>query len=84
MRKTDATIRARIESNRDQVPVELWSRAPMMNGEPIPRIARTWILLNPMKFGNDDQAIAKQRAEFEGRGFRLEKTVSEVKEGGQA
>ena len=74
MRKTEAGVRARIESNRDQVPVELWSRAPMRNGEPIPRIARTWTLLNPKASEEDPQ---KRRDELEGRGFRFERTVIE-------
>jgi hypothetical protein len=73
MRKTDAGVRARIESNRDKVPVELWSRAPQRNGIPIPRIARTWVLLNPTR-DNDKDVPARQR-ELEDRGFRLEHVV---------
>lgn len=75
MRKTEAGVRARIESNRDQVPVELWSRAPQRNGIPIPRIARTWTLLNTKE--NTDQEVQKRRDELEGRGFRFERTVIE-------
>jgi len=76
MRKTEAGVRARIESNRDQVPVELWSRAPRHNGIQIPRIARTWVLLNPKK-ENDQDVPARQR-ELEERGFRFERTVDLV------
>ena len=75
MRKTEAGVRARIESNRDQVPVELWSRAPVApNGQPIPRIARTWVLVNTK---DEDQEVQKRRDELDGRGFRFERTVIE-------
>ena len=73
MRKTDAGVRASIESNRDKVPVELWSRAPQRNGIPIPRIARTWVLLNPTR-ENEKDVPARQR-ELEERCFRLERVV---------
>ena len=80
MRKTDAGVRARIESNRGGgSPVELWSRAPVQNGIPIPRIARTWVLLNPNE--DDDAQVQKRRDELDGRGFRFERTVIE---GGRA
>ncbi len=73
MRKTEAAVRARIESHHDQVTVELWSRAPIRNGIEIPRIARTWTLLNPKD--NTDQEVLDRQRELEGRGFRLERTV---------
>jgi hypothetical protein len=76
MRKTEAGTRARIESNRDQVPVELWSRAPMTNGIEIPRVARTWTILNPT--GNTDQEVLDRQRELIERRFRLERTVDLV------
>ncbi len=76
MRKTEAGVRARIESNiAGGAPIELWSRAPVANGIPIPRIARTWVLLNPKE--DTDQEVQKRRDEFEARGFRFERTVIE-------
>jgi len=75
MRKTQAGVRARIESNRDQVPVELWSRAPIQNGIEIPRIARSWTLLNPK--GMSDQEVLDAQRELEERRFRFERTVNE-------
>lgn len=76
MRKTEAGVRARIESNRDKVPVQLWSRAPAHNGIEIPRIARTWVLLNPT--GKTDQEVLDAQRELEGRRFRFERTVDET------
>ena len=76
MRKTEAGVRARIESNRDQVPVELWSRAPRHNGIQIPRIARTWVLLNPKE--NTEEEVSTRQRELEERGFRFERTVDLV------
>ncbi len=75
MRKTEAGVRARIESHRDQVPVELWSRAPRRSGIEIPRIARTWTLLNPI--GDTDQEVLDRQRELTERGFRFERTVTE-------
>lgn len=73
MRKTEAGVRARIESNRDKVPVQLWSRAPAHNGIEIPRIARTWVLLNPT--GKTDQEVLDAERELQGRRFRFERSV---------
>ena len=73
MRKTEATVRARMESNREKVPVELWSRAPIRNGIEIPRIARTWVLLNHKD--KDDQGVLDAQRELDERGFRHERTV---------
>ena len=79
MRKTEATIHARIESHHYKVPVELWSRGAIREGIEIPRIARTWVLLNPNE--DDDAQVQKRRDELDGRGFRFERTVIE---GGRA
>ncbi len=73
MRKTEATVHARIESNRENVPVELWSRAPSSNGIEIPRIARNWVRLS-YKDKTDQEVLDAQR-ELEERGFRYETTV---------
>ncbi len=73
MRKTEATTHARIQSNRDKVPVELWSRAPIRDGIIIPRVARTWVILNPTD--NTDQEVLNRQRELSDRGFRLERTV---------
>lgn len=73
MRKTEATIHARIESHRDKAPVELWSRAPNRNGIEIPRIARNWVRLAHK--GKTDQELLEAQRELEERGFRHERTV---------
>ncbi len=73
MRKTEATVHARIQSNRDKVPVELWSRAPSHDGIEIPRIARNWVRLSHKD--KTDQELLDAQRELEERGFRYETTV---------
>ena len=73
MRKTEATTHARIQSNRDKVPVELWSRAPSHNGIEIPRIARNWVRLSHKD--KTDQEVLDAQRELQERGFRHERTV---------
>jgi hypothetical protein len=73
MRKTEATIHARIESHHYKVPVELWSRAPIRNGIEIPRIARTWVRLSHKD--KTDQDVLEAQRELQERGFRHERTV---------
>ena len=73
MRKTEATIHARIESHHYKVLVELWSRGAIREGIEIPRIARTWVRLSH-KDKNDQEVLDAQR-ELQERGFRQERTV---------
>lgn len=74
MRKTEATVRARMDSNREKAPVELWSRAPTMsNGIEIPRIARNWVRLSHKD--KTDQEVLDAQRELDERGFRYERTV---------
>lgn len=68
-------MRARIESHKDDVKVELWSRAHIANGITYPRVPRNWVLLNHKDL--TDQDILDRQRELEGRGFRHERTVDE-------
>ncbi len=73
MRKTEATIHARIQSNRDKAPVELWSRAPIREGIELPRIPRNWVRLSHKD--KTDQEVLDGQRELQERGFRHERTV---------
>lgn len=73
MRKTEATIHARIESHHYKVLVELWSRAAIREGIEIPRIARTWVRLSHKD--KTDQEVLDAQRELQERGFRQERTV---------
>jgi hypothetical protein len=75
MRKGRATVRARIESHKDKVPVELWSRTHIANGIELPRVPRNWVLLSHKD--KDDQELLDAQRELEGRGFRRERIIDE-------
>ena len=80
MRKTIAITKARIESHRDQVSVEVWSRAQTMpEGIVRPRAPRNWILRSQKD--ETDQDILDRRRRLLGRGFRFEHLIEE---GGQS